>query len=229
MDYAKHYNKLIARAQNRQITGYVEKHHIIPSCMGGSNDKSNLVKLTAEEHYVAHQLLVKMYPGHAGLIRAANMMIAGRPGNKQYAWLKKLFAGVQSIAQTGINNTQAGTVWIHNNDLKISTRIKKGEQLPLDWKWGRKIKFEKPCVVCGSIFLISGKKQFCSDICKSHARSPSNKIIDNNFDQMVVFFKTCHSIDKTLKHFGVNGTRAGNAQLSKRLKSLGLRVRPSNR
>lgn len=229
MDYAKHYYKLIARAQNRQLTGYVEKHHIVPSCMGGSDDRSNIVKLTAEEHYVAHQLLVKMYPGHAGLIRAATMMTVGRPGNKQYAWLRKLFAQVQSIAQTGTNNTQAGTIWIHNYVLKISTRIKKGGQLPLGWVRGRKIKFEKPCVVCGSVFSISGKKQFCSDKCKSYAKSPNNKIIDDNFDQMVEFFKTCHSIDKTLKQFGVNGTRAGNAQLSKRLKSLGLRVRPSNR
>ena len=30
--------------------------------MGGSNDSSNLVKLTAKEHYIVHKLLVEIYP-----------------------------------------------------------------------------------------------------------------------------------------------------------------------
>ena len=59
MNYEAHYNKLIARGQNRELEDYKEKHHIVPRCMGGSNKKENLVYLTAEEHYVAHQLLVK--------------------------------------------------------------------------------------------------------------------------------------------------------------------------
>ena len=40
--------------------GYYEKHHIVPRSMGGSNKKSNLVDLTAREHYVCHRLLTKM-------------------------------------------------------------------------------------------------------------------------------------------------------------------------
>lgn len=34
-------------------------HHIIPKPLGGSNDKSNLVLLTPEEHYIAHYYLWK--------------------------------------------------------------------------------------------------------------------------------------------------------------------------
>lgn len=34
-----------------------EKHHIIPRCFGGSNDKSNIVKLTTYEHILAHYYL----------------------------------------------------------------------------------------------------------------------------------------------------------------------------
>ncbi|XAO17074.1 homing endonuclease [Escherichia phage FL23] len=60
MNYEKIYNSLIDRARNRALTGYKERHHIIPKCLGGSNDASNLVDLTPEEHYVAHQLLVKI-------------------------------------------------------------------------------------------------------------------------------------------------------------------------
>lgn len=33
------------------------KHHIIPKHMGGSNDSSNLVELSIEEHAEAHRLL----------------------------------------------------------------------------------------------------------------------------------------------------------------------------
>ena len=33
------------------------KHHIIPKHMGGSNDPSNIVELTIEEHAEAHRLL----------------------------------------------------------------------------------------------------------------------------------------------------------------------------
>jgi hypothetical protein len=39
---------------------YTEQHHIVPRSFGGSDDISNLVKLTAREHYVAHLLLWKI-------------------------------------------------------------------------------------------------------------------------------------------------------------------------
>jgi len=41
---------------------YYEKHHIVPMCLNGSNDKDNLVLLTAKEHFIAHRLLYKIYP-----------------------------------------------------------------------------------------------------------------------------------------------------------------------
>ena len=66
-----HYGRLIERAKTRQLTGYVEKHHVVPKCIGGTDEKSNLVKLTPEEHYVAHQLLVKIYPDNDSLVYAA--------------------------------------------------------------------------------------------------------------------------------------------------------------
>ena len=55
MNYLKHYNLLIDRGISRtNLCGYVEKHHIIPTCMGGADVSSNLVNLTPEEHYLAH-------------------------------------------------------------------------------------------------------------------------------------------------------------------------------
>lgn len=87
MDYAKHYNQLMELAQNRHLEGYTELHHIIPRCMGGTDKTTNLVDLTPEEHYVAHQLLVKMYPENTSLWYAANLM--GNRNNKSYGWVKR--------------------------------------------------------------------------------------------------------------------------------------------
>lgn len=59
--YSKWYDALIHKAQLRgAIQGYKETHHIIPRSFGGNNIKSNLVQLTAREHYIAHALLWKM-------------------------------------------------------------------------------------------------------------------------------------------------------------------------
>ena len=36
---------------------YHERHHITPKCLGGTNDKENLIDLFAREHFEAHRLL----------------------------------------------------------------------------------------------------------------------------------------------------------------------------
>ncbi len=67
MNYASIYSQLVAKAQNRVLEGYFEKHHIVPKCMGGSNAKGNIVLLTAKEHFMAHKLLVRIHPEIKGL------------------------------------------------------------------------------------------------------------------------------------------------------------------
>lgn len=61
MNYRKVYNQLIDNAKAQHIDGYYETHHIVPKAEGGSDDKTNLVKLTARQHYIAHLLLAKIY------------------------------------------------------------------------------------------------------------------------------------------------------------------------
>lgn len=83
MNYLKHYTSLIDRAKQRITEGYTEAHHIIPKCLGGNDDITNLVNLTAREHYLAHILLAKL---HGGVLwNAVNLM--GRLkkySNRQY-------------------------------------------------------------------------------------------------------------------------------------------------
>jgi hypothetical protein len=99
MDYARHYRALIERARNRHLNGcYVERHHIIPRCMGGDEEPSNLVRLTAEEHCLAHQLLAKMHPENEKLAYAAKTMgarAAHLTGSKNKRYGKAARAGAR--------------------------------------------------------------------------------------------------------------------------------------
>ena len=59
--YTRWYNNIILASIPRNLKNqYTERHHIIPKCLGGSNDKNNIAILTAREHFVCHLLLTKM-------------------------------------------------------------------------------------------------------------------------------------------------------------------------
>lgn len=87
MNYQKIYNDLIIKAQseNRKKKNgiYYENHHIIPKCLGGSDNKDNLVLLTAKEHYIAHALLY-FIDKNPKLAYAWNLMSVGSKYNKRY-------------------------------------------------------------------------------------------------------------------------------------------------
>lgn len=63
MNYSDLYVRLIQSRKNRDLNkqiGY-EIHHIMPKCLGGTDQEENLVKLTYREHYLAHWILTKIY------------------------------------------------------------------------------------------------------------------------------------------------------------------------
>lgn len=63
MNYKKIYEDLIARTKIINLSEdnqLIEKHHIIPLSLGGSNIQDNMVVLTYRQHFVAHLLLYKM-------------------------------------------------------------------------------------------------------------------------------------------------------------------------
>jgi len=106
MDYRRHYERLIERARDRTLCGYTERHHVLPKCLGGDDSIVNVVRLTPEEHYVAHQMLVKIHPGNHRLLWAAIAMTNGttkrpRRNNKLYGWLRRKLACTLSILNAG--------------------------------------------------------------------------------------------------------------------------------
>ena len=46
---------------------YHERHHILPKCMGGTNDNDNLIDLFAREHFEAHKILALENPDNRKL------------------------------------------------------------------------------------------------------------------------------------------------------------------
>ena len=57
------YHRFIDRLRNQVVDGYCEKHHILPRSLGGSDDPSNIIRLTVRQHYIAHWMLWKAYGG----------------------------------------------------------------------------------------------------------------------------------------------------------------------
>ena len=139
MNYKKIYEDLVNRGRTRELNAYKERHHITPRCVGGTDDDENLVYLTPEEHYVAHQLLIKIYNGNYALVKAAAMMIPNRPSNKMYGWLRRRFSEAQSASQSGEKNSQYGTHWEHNPITKENRRVR--GDLEKGWVLG---KYKKP-------------------------------------------------------------------------------------
>ena len=83
MNYKRIYYNIMENAKNRCLPAniYTEKHHMTPKCMQGGNG-NNIVVLTAREHYIAHWLLVKMYPNEWKLYYAFFQMTKSYKHNR---------------------------------------------------------------------------------------------------------------------------------------------------
>lgn len=103
MDYNKLYDNLIQSAilKNRKKIKngpYYENHHIIPKCLGGSDQKDNIVLLKPKEHYMAHKILCKMYPKSNQLRYAFWLMInASSKGQKRYKTSSRIYENERLI------------------------------------------------------------------------------------------------------------------------------------
>ena len=63
-------NILKTRGQFSCGDEYHERHHILPRCKGGTDNKENLIDLFAKEHFEAHRLLALENPNDSKLVFA---------------------------------------------------------------------------------------------------------------------------------------------------------------
>lgn len=117
--YKKWYFNIVASASNRQVKGYTETHHIIPKCLGGSNDPENLVVLTAREHFICHWLLTKMVDSKKEkyqlwnafscmLYRKTSSQDRYKVNSKIFQNIKQAGSKIKSERWTGENNPMYG-------------------------------------------------------------------------------------------------------------------------
>jgi hypothetical protein len=105
--------------------------------MGGPDDKSNLVDLTAKEHFIVHKLLVEIYPTSKELVNAMWCMSnlnnsMGRNyhvGAMEYERLKIKWGKIASEMMSGENNPMAGrnphSVWVEKYGKEEADRLEK--------------------------------------------------------------------------------------------------------
>lgn len=121
MNYHKIYTSLIETAKSRQVCGYVERHHIIPKCFGGNNTKSNLVYLSAREHFIAHWLLTKIYPNHSGMNMALHAMRASNKSHDRYSTkiTSRVFSKIKDKLY-GENGLMENGVWLGKKHTELT-------------------------------------------------------------------------------------------------------------
>jgi hypothetical protein len=117
--YEKWYNQITSRGQTRVTDQRTESHHIIPKCLGGSNDSDNLTNVTLREHFICHWLLTKIHQGkhRHQMLKALWMMRAENQNqtrynskitSRVYAKLKEEYSVLQSQRVSGENNPMWG-------------------------------------------------------------------------------------------------------------------------
>lgn len=132
MNYEKIYNNLVTsrllldRIKNND--GLLEKHHIIPKCLGGNNNKNNLVLLTSREHYLAHWLLCKIYTGKSKAKMAyAFFCMCRKNHNHKRGVTSRMYERTKRYVSTfcyGENHPSFGkSLWDEKTKKEISARM----------------------------------------------------------------------------------------------------------
>ena len=165
---------------------YKERHHIIPRCLGGTNDKDNLIDLLAKEHFIAHKLLAEENPTNKSLTYAWwNMcQINGRdyqdryiPTAEEYEEARIAVASVLSEARKGDKNPMFGKQVSFSEEHKQKLRqANLGRKLSQDAK-------EKIRQARLGQTLTDEHKAKISKSCKGHGR-PGKSVLCIELNQM---------------------------------------------
>ncbi len=107
MNYKRIYDEFIEHRLELTVNGYTERHHIIPKSHGGSNLKSNLIKLSYSDHIFAHELLARIH-NTPGMWSAVHNMCSRKTSNKKSRLLLEQARKKHSENMTGKGNPMYG-------------------------------------------------------------------------------------------------------------------------
>jgi hypothetical protein len=178
MNYKKIYDNLITRTLERGVPmGYSESHHIVPKCMGGGDEKTNLVRLTAREHFLAHMLLCNIYPNNVKLSTALfcmcnqqnNKMHRYTPSSKEYARIKEQYtsllkdANLDSKRRKRISESMKGIPLSMEHKLSLSASMKKPKnathkEILKNFLQSEEVKQKRIDANLGSFWVTNGEK-----------------------------------------------------------------------
>tara|TARA_R110002074_G_scaffold102174_1_gene220709 strand:- start:161 stop:835 length:675 start_codon:yes stop_codon:yes gene_type:complete len=116
MDWNLLYKKHIETCRNKPIleNEIYHNHHIIPRSAGGSDDKSNLIRLEYRDHVIAHYILYKANPTNSNWI--AYRLMSGIDNDK-----KKL---VEQLKLEAISKRDNTTICTPKSNKKRSKSVK---------------------------------------------------------------------------------------------------------
>jgi hypothetical protein len=133
MNYNKAYKNLLEKHGSKQKPeGYSERHHILPKCMGGSDEDDNLTYLSARAHYIAHAMLffihrspklARAWFGMCDIHRKPERKITAR----QYEEAKKAFSKYHFMKEEGYRqkaSENAKRQWSEGREKMIASNAK---------------------------------------------------------------------------------------------------------
>jgi hypothetical protein len=223
MDYNKIYNDLMfsrlllkpERIREKRNGTYFEGHHIIPKCKGGTGtstrpkNNSNIVLLTAREHFLAHWLLWRIY-GDRQMSLAFHKMLSTTDKTKRITSSRGYEEAKESFRITNLGNQYGkGKIKIISNEQKKRhSELMKGrytgEKNPFYGKTHTneskdKIKKSREGIINDKIWNYKGKKI----------------VIKNN--EVVGIFESTEEVSKFIgcSHSNVRNVLGGNQKTAK--------------
>ena len=116
LHYINRYNRYIDSLKGQVVSGYSEKHHILPKAFGGSDDATNLIELTARQHFVAHWILSRAHGGK--MANAFWLMVHATKKNSRYDGF--VLSRVYEEARKMHSESQKGRVVSEETKLLVS-------------------------------------------------------------------------------------------------------------
>jgi hypothetical protein len=114
MNYNQLYTSIIEKygVVEKPKSGYYERHHIVPKCLGGLDEVENLVYVSARVHLLLHWILCKIHPKNVKLAHAFfSMCIVGDNNSFQ----QRIIPSLHVVAEARKIKSKTQSDYLRNN------------------------------------------------------------------------------------------------------------------